>query len=713
MKRWVLLPLLVWASTLFAGTGLQSSSAIIYRGEDLSGPLGMNLWVLQDTSAKLTIQDVLANGQFEHCTSEVPNLGITRSAYWIKAVVINSSSEERMVLLIDHPEIEELDVYLNMNGSITRVVHGGQMRPRDTDKHNSPTFSYSLPIPYGGFADLYIRAKSDKQLQIPLFIQNEESSSTLKLNRNLFMGGYMGIMLVMFLYNLFIYFSIRERNYLYYVLYLLTVCITQLSFTGYSAFYLWPDKYWIIQHSSTTFTVITMIFAAEFMQRFIHVPDYIAKFISVKSIIYSVAIAGALACFIGYAVEGYQIIQLTSAVMAFYMLYISIKITWMGHRQARYFLGAWGIFVTGIMIFVAKDWGLLPYNDITKHMMMIGSAVEVVLLSFGLADKINVLRREKELSQAEALRMAKENERFIRDQNVVLEQKVTERTHALQESNDHLKRTQSQLVSAEKMASLGQLTAGIAHEINNPLNFISSNIPPLKRDLQDLKEVLDAYRAASKDNPAMRDIHALEERIGVDFTVKEVHEILACMETGAARTSEIVQGLRTFSRLDEDDLKEADINEGLRSTVVVLGPQFRDQVKVHYDLADLPPLECFPGKLNQLFMNLLNNAAHAVKQRHGESGGVVGISTRVEGDQVVVRIEDNGMGMDESIQARLFEPFFTTKEVGEGTGLGLSIAQGIAEKHHGRITVESVVAQGTVFTITLPVRRSTDYAKSA
>ena len=345
--------------------------------------------------------------------------------------------------------------------------------------------------------------------------------------------------------------------------------------------------------------------------------------------------------------------------------------------------------------------------------MTIGSATEVVLLSFGLADKINVLRREKELSQAEALRTAKEKEQIILEQNVTLERKVTERTLALQESTDHLKRTQSQLVSAEKMASLGQLTAGIAHEINNPLNFISSNIPPLKRDLLDLKDVLLAYRKASTDGTDMRIVHEMEERIGVDFTIKEVHEIMDCIEEGASRTSDIVRGLRTFSRLDEDDLKPADVNEGIRSTLVVLGRQFHEGLEVHLDLHDLPLVECYPGKLNQVFMNTLNNAAYAVKAQHGSLGGMIQISTRMDGEFVQVTISDNGTGMDQRTQDRLFEPFFTTKGVGEGTGLGLSIVQGIIEKHSGQISLQSEVGKGTIFTFKLPIRQNVVMAKRA
>lgn len=712
VKYPVLFIALLSGSVLSAGTGPQAPP-MIYQGEAQAGPLGDRMEILEDRSSDMQIQDVIANPGFTPCTSAVPNLGVSRSAFWVKTKVINASTKDGLILLIDNPEVDYLDIFVVQNGQVDQVVHGGQLRPLAVDRRDAPAFSYKLPIPYGAYADVYVRLKGDKQLQAPLFILNAASSIKFKLDRNLFIGGYIGIMLVMLLYNLFIFLSIREKSYLYYSVYIFFVLLTQLSLVGYSSYYLWPDHFGIIRHSSTTLTVLTMISAVEFMQRFINIPAFIQRYTTVKSAIYVLAIGAAIACVAGYDVEGYQVIQFTSAFMAIYMMYIAVKITRTGQRQAKYFLLAWSVFVVGIVVFVAKDWGILPFNDVTKHMMTIGSSVEVVLISFGLADKINVLRREKENSQAEALRMAKENARMVLHQNQELEHKVAERTHELQESNDHLKRTQSQLVSAEKMASLGQLTAGIAHEINNPLNFISSNLPPLKRNLLELKDVLDAYRRSTKDLPALGPVRELEERMDLDYTVQEVQEIMESIEHGATRTSEIVRGLRTFSRLDEDDLKPADINEGLRSTVVVLGPQFRDVVRVQYDLGELPLVECYPGKLNQVFMNLLNNAAHAVKQRHGTTGGQVWISTRLEGGLVTVAIKDNGIGMDEDVQRRLFEPFFTTKGVGEGTGLGLSITQGIIAKHHGQIHLESTPGVGSTFIITLPVTQAGTLAKSA
>jgi two-component system, NtrC family, sensor kinase len=358
------------------------------------------------------------------------------------------------------------------------------------------------------------------------------------------------------------------------------------------------------------------------------------------------------------------------------------------------------------VLFVLKDAGVLPFSGLTHYAMTVGSAIEGVLLSFGLADRINVLRREKEQSQAEALRASVENERLIREQNTVLEHKVLERTSALQESNDTLKRTQTQLVNAEKMASLGQLTAGIAHEINNPINFITSNIAPLRRNIADLVEVMKDYRAIDAQHPeGLNDVKAKETKLGLGETIEELDEIINSVAEGASRTAEIVRGLRNFSRLDEGDLKEADLHMGLRSTLTVLAPQYRDKVEFDLEFGELPRVECFPGKLNQVFMNILTNGAQATIARADGRPRRVSISTLHDNGMVEIRITDTGVGMSPEIQARIFDPFFTTKSVGEGTGLGLAIVYGIISDHNGTITVESTPGVGTEFRITLPVRR--------
>ncbi len=686
----------------------------MFNGEDRSPYLGRQLTIFEDKSGRMTLPEVLHSGSFQPQSSDIPDLGLSRSAYWVRLNLYNLSPSDRIFLHIAHSEIDELDIYeLTDNDQFSRIVRAGLSRKVDTRSQSTSEFAFPVQVPQFTKGSFYIRLRSTKQLRLPITAESSQGFYAQQLNRNLFIGGYLGIMLVMALYNFFIFFSTREKAYAYYVAYIILVALTQMAFIGMLAFTVFQDMPWLSSHSALYLTAFTAIAACEFMVRFIHMKDLYPGWMRVMRFFYVALLLGLVIDLDAHSSMAYRVIQVGAGSFALFQLVVLIHVAAQGSRPARYFLLAWISFLLGIISFIFKDFGILPFNDLTRFAMTIGSAVEVVLLSFGLADKINVLRQEKELSQANAIAMAKENELFVLNQNVDLERKVIERTHALQETNDHLKRTQTQLVSAEKMASLGQLTAGIAHEINNPLNFISSNLPPLKRDLLELKEVLDAYRSVTKDGAGLEDVRALEERIGVDFTVNEVREILNCIETGATRTSDIVRGLRTFSRLDEDDLKTADINEGLRSTVVVLGPQFRDVVQIEYELGDIPQVECYPGKLNQVFMNLLNNAAHAVKQRHGDSGGVIGIATSISGEVVTITISDNGMGMNEAVQSRMFEPFFTTKDVGEGTGLGLSIVQGIIEKHNGVIELESAVGQGSTFTITLPVSQTVELAKSA
>jgi signal transduction histidine kinase len=273
-----------------------------------------------------------------------------------------------------------------------------------------------------------------------------------------------------------------------------------------------------------------------------------------------------------------------------------------------------------------------------------------------------------------------------------------------------LKEAESQLVESEKMASLGQLTAGIAHEINNPINFVSSNVKPLNRDVNILLEAISEMEkiVAGEVSVAERQkqIASYKEDIDFDYLKEEINQLLNGIGDGASRTAEIVKGLRIFSRLDEDDLKRADINEGLDSTLVITNNLVGANIQVEKNYGNLPMVECYPGKLNQVFLNMISNASYAIKKKYGDlPGGKLTISTRHEGDNVYVTIKDNGTGMDETTRKRLFEPFFTTKDVGEGTGLGLSISYNTIVKHNGQIKVNSEPGIGTEFIIILPLNQ--------
>jgi signal transduction histidine kinase len=305
----------------------------------------------------------------------------------------------------------------------------------------------------------------------------------------------------------------------------------------------------------------------------------------------------------------------------------------------------------------------------------------------------------------------------MQEQNAALEQRVQERTERLQEQNNTLESTlaelrmaQNQLVQSEKLASIGQLTAGIAHELNNPINFVSSSAQSLRRDFEDVAAILQEVERLDVEggrlDEAVRELHALVKRLDLEFTMKEIEELLTGIEDGAIRTSEIVKGLRIFSRMDGDAITRADINELLESTLVILRSSLKEEVQLHVDLApNLETIECQPGKLNQVFMNLITNAAQATKDQEPQDRQVR-VRTRMvlEGDNswVQVAITDNGTGMSKEVLDHIFDPFYTTKDVGEGTGLGLSIVKGILDDHHAVLHIDTQPGEGSTFLISFP-----------
>ncbi|MFT5479992.1 MAG: two-component system NtrC family sensor kinase, partial [Bacteroidia bacterium] len=226
-----------------------------------------------------------------------------------------------------------------------------------------------------------------------------------------------------------------------------------------------------------------------------------------------------------------------------------------------------------------------------------------------------------------------------------------------------------------------------------------------RKDLSDVSEILNIYRkrAEESDDPDLKKILEKEKELDLDYSLNEMKELIAGIEEGARRTSEIVTGLKDFSRTDEDEAKEADINQGIRSTLTILKSEL-GSVSLESNLGEIPEVRCYLGKLNQVFMNILDNSIDAVKDRWGnQPEGLVKIDSALVDDQIVIRINDNGAGIPAENLRNIFDPFFTTKEVGKGTGLGLAISYGIIEKHNGTITVDSELNKGTTFEIKLPI----------
>ncbi len=704
--RFFVLFFLVLTGNVFA------SEPVVFRDSSRLMQIGHALDLYRDSTNLLTI-DQIRKQHFQPTGQNVPNLQISPFSNWARLYIKNETDLPRLLLEVEYPTIDEITLYEVLPSGGYRILSLGQFQSYKIRPYDHQNYIFPLDIPKGETREFYLKVRAGEQAQLPVYLGAETTLNIKNNERNFIFGLYIGIILVMALYNFFIYLTTRDRSYLIYVSYIICVGLTQASQQGYTFRFLWPDNLWLAAHDTLIIPVFNGITAALFIQSFLHTRE---RFKLGHKILTGVVIAYSLVLiptFLDHYFVANMMAQITAMTASLAAMTIGVVVARGGFIPARYFLLAWGIFLTSVCIFVMRNFNILPYNDFTYYALQVGSAAEVTLLSFALANKINIYRKEKEESQAVALAISQENEQLVREQNIVLEAKVAERTEALQQSNkelnrvlNNLKEAQTQLVESEKMASLGQLTAGIAHEINNPINFVTSNIKPLKLDFEDLKALLRKYEALGPDDNVrekLNEIEQFKQQIDIDYVHTEIETLIKGIEDGANRTAEIVKGLRTFSRLDESDLKFVDIHEGLNSTMVLLRNNVPKNVTVHYNYAELPKIECFAGKLNQVFLNIINNALNAIKMKPEQGEESLTITTRLEPDKMVsISIRDTGIGMTDKVKEKIFEPFFTTKDVGEGTGLGLSIVFSIIEKHHGRIVVESEPGKGAEFIIYLP-----------
>ncbi|MBI4456263.1 MAG: HAMP domain-containing protein [Acidobacteria bacterium] len=312
-----------------------------------------------------------------------------------------------------------------------------------------------------------------------------------------------------------------------------------------------------------------------------------------------------------------------------------------------------------------------------------------------LAQTFNEMAASLEERSEALLELNRNLERIVRERTTALQQSNAELNTAYQE----LQQTQSQLIQSEKMASLGQLVAGIAHEIRNPLNFIYGNTEFLRAYVTKLINLLSRYESVESLNEQDRNRLALEKQsINFDFLVEDLNNLIENFEEGAKRINAIISDLRSFSRMDSHQVVDTDVEASIEVALSLLKNLYRDRIEIHRRYTPVPKIRAYAGPLGQVFMNVLSNACQAIPDR-----GDVWIRTYSKDGNVVVEFEDNGCGIRSEHLHKIFEPFFTTKKTGEGTGLGLSISYGIIKQHNGQVLVESTPGKGTTFQIILPI----------
>jgi len=680
--------------------------------------IGDKVQLFEDKTGLLTPGNVINASGFTQSTSTVPGLYTLNGTLWIRFTMVNASAVSNFVLNLNYPILDEATLYQFKNGRLINAQTDGFNRAFSKKKYKLQAFVYDLNLLPNDTSTYLLKVNSSVPVSLPLEVGSAGNILHEASKKDIFTALYIGIILSLFLYNIFIYFSVRDRGYIYYVFYILLFGFTQIILQGYGWRWLWPGTPVLNPYSIIIVASLAGLAAIAFARLFLDTRKIfprLDKVFYLFSLLYVLAIILVIA---GKYSVSFRIIDINVSALVLFSFVISILIAKKGNSSGIFFLISWTIFIVAMLIFVLKNAGVFPYTSFTNFVLYIGSSIQAILLSIALANRINIYKKEKENSQAQALKVSQENEQLIREQNVVLEQKVTERTNELRTTNHQLSNTlmelkdaQTQLVDAEKMASLGQLTAGIAHEINNPINFVKSNISPLKLDIKDIFDIVQEYNDLHTVNGdvnaykiKLQKIEQLQQQLDVEFIKNEITHLIKGIEDGADRTAEIVRGLRTFSRLDESELKIANIHDGIESTIVLIRNNIPFYVQVIKQFNAKGDIECYPGKLNQVFMNIITNGLQAInaKPERSEAEYLTIRTSDIEGDKIEISIKDTGIGMNEEVKHRVFEPFFTTKDVGEGTGLGMAIVFKIIEKHHGKITINSSPGNGAEFILTLP-----------
>jgi len=664
---------------------------------------------LEDPHSNLSFKQVFNSNKFRSIKHHLPVLQYSKPATWVKFTLKNNSAQPSLIISSGSAIIDQFDLFYTDPASAS-------FRHQVPDYSSGPTAQsntfINIPIAPGTSQILYLHVKSIASTIVPIKVYSTPAFLKNRNTENMIIGVIAGVFVIMALYNLLLFFIVGDHSYLYYVCYIVFFGLAQILKRGYGTNLFTTDIFvlnnYLIPLVRVSFGLSVLLFISEFLQIKQNLKQR-HKYYLLLYIPYFFALAAIL---LGKAAIAYTLITLSISFTSISLLATGAYLYFNGFKPAKFFMLGWGLFLMSILVSVALNKGFIPYNNFTADIVVYCSFFELILFSAALAEKINFYRQLKNESQNFALTIAQENERLITEQNIILENKVKERTNELINTNknlsvsiDHLTATQKQLVDNEKMASLGQLTAGVAHEINNPINFVSSNISPLRLDFDELISLLHKYSEVI-NNPSrldlLKDLNDYKKKVDPEFIKEEINILLNGIEEGANRTAEIVKSLRTFSSTDEQVLKTEDINKSILNNLLILRSTIPYYIEIKPVFDKLQPLNCYPGKISQLIINLINNSIYAIRAKETHTAESIMIITKDYQDHISIEITDTGIGMSEETKQRIFEPFFTTKGIGEGTGLGLSIVFGIIEKHRGSIEVTSSPGNGASFVVQFP-----------
>jgi len=681
---------------------------------DEHASLGKYIKFYEDKTGELDVNDIQTPEiakQFIASDENEPGFGFSTSAYWMRLTVLNPMDKKTEWFLENaYPLIDSIDLYIPDKNGVLSPVMAGDHRPfsaREISYRNVVFRLIETPLSQRTF---YLRFKTSSSMNLPIKFWREDALIKKISNEQILYGIIFGACIIMIIYSLFLYFAFKDKVYISYAVFIFFWGMGQSAIAGLSFQYFWPNSIWWGNVSVPFLIFASLASMTEWARAALVTSKYAPRMDRFLKIVIALFVTGlAMSLIVPYAIS-IRIGTASSLILFILLIVTSFLCQTKDNPPAYYFSTAILAYFLGVVVFALKTFGLLPSNLLTNWSLNIGSFLLLVFFLLAIEEKITVERKERIIAQKDLetqeklLEASKESER-------VLEEKVVERTKEVEKSYFQIKetlelleKTKGQLIHSEKMASLGGLTAGIAHEIKNPLNFVKNFSELSVELLEEIEDQLDRLKD-KHGTETYQDIIALLNDIKLN--TKNVYD-------NGLRADRIVNSMMDHARGTKGEHEQVDINNLVDENINLAyhgyrakDPTFNVTFTKDYD-DSLGPVEVIPQDLSRVLLNIIGNGCYAVNEKQKKSDEDYSpellITTKSVKDWILLIIRDNGFGISEEVRDQIFHPFFTTKPTGEGnTGLGLSISYDIVvEGHSGNIEATSEPGEFTEFIISLP-----------
>lgn len=649
--------------------------------------------MLEDPDRALTLADVRSPAHANRFQtlpnpSKAINLGITKSALWVRMQLRNSSATPGDHLLeIAHSRLGLVDFYgLNAAGDVQQAVHTGYFRPFSERAYANRHFVFPVVVGPGGNLTVYLRVESQASLELPSKLWTRADFVKYERTDYMVQAAFFGLIGGSVLFNLLLWASLRDSSYLLYLFFVIFNTLGIASSTGMGNEFLWPNSPKWSNISFSVSALLTGVGLIAFTRYMVGTRKYLPRLDQVLKALIVVDLLTAAFMFYAYVVQLTMIVVITNIFFAVWAMGVQ---SWKGHRGAQIFLAAFVVLIMGVVTINLRMSGMVDTNLLTQNGVQIGAAIETIVLAFALADRIHLVRAEKDQAQREALLAERQLVDSLRSSERLLEVRVQERTAELSRAVEDLQKTQAELVEAEKLASLGALVAGVAHELNTPIGNALTTASTIQDAAHAMKQSLESG--------------ALKRSL-LDTFIDRNMDMARLVVRSCERAAALIT---SFKRVAVDQTSEHqrvfDLAELVEDNINALRPSYKSANWV-IESQLVRGIECnsYPGPLGQVLTNLVQNAL-----LHGFAGreqGTVTITSARQGDWIELVVSDDGNGMPEETLVHIFEPFFTTALGKGGSGLGLAVCRNLVMGvMGGSIRAESRIGQGSRFVVRVPM----------